>query len=85
MITEEQPEWRGTATELIQQLHLEIQPNVLTRKLNVSIERLYVEHGIRYENSRGHSGRMIALMLQSSRKQEQENCNDKKRLMQTDI
>ena len=85
LITEEQPEWRGTATELIQQLQLEIQPNVLTRKLNISIERLYVEHGIRYENSRGHSGRMIVLMLQSSRKHEMGNGNDKKRFMQTDI
>lgn len=85
LITEEQPEWRGTAAELIQQLQLEIQPNVLTRKLNISIERLYVEHGIRYENSRGYSGRMIVLMLQSSRKHGTGNGNDKKRLMQTDI
>lgn len=64
MFTEEQIEWRGTASELIQKLQLEIQPNVLTRKLNISVERLYVEHGIHYESIRGHSGRMIILKHQ---------------------
>lgn len=63
LLTEEQPEWSGTASELIELLQLEIQPNVLTRKLNISVERLYLEHGIRYESSRGHNGRMIKLIL----------------------
>lgn len=59
---EEQQEWSGTATELLQQLpKLDMQPNVLTRKLNISMERLYVDYGISYESSRGHSGRMIKL------------------------
>lgn len=63
LLTEKQPEWSGTASELIELLQLEIQPNVLTRKLNISVERLYLEHGIRYESSRGHNGRMIKLIL----------------------
>jgi len=55
--------WNGTASELIQLLQLDMQPNVLTRKLNISVERLYVDYGIRYESSRGHGGRMITLSL----------------------
>lgn len=59
---EEQQEWSGTATDLLQQLpELDMQPNVLTRKLNISMERLCVDYGIIYESSRGHSGRMIKL------------------------
>lgn len=54
--------WQGTATELLQELSgLNMQPNVLTRKLNVSVERLYLDHGIRYAASRGHNGRVIFL------------------------
>lgn len=63
LLTEEQPEWSGTASDLIELLQLEIQPNVLTRKLNISVERLYLEHEICYESSRGHNGRMIKLAL----------------------
>ena len=61
MITAEQPEWTGTATELAELLHVEIQPNVLSRKLNVSLERLLVEYGIQYKTERGHEGRRIYL------------------------
>lgn len=45
-------------------LQLEIQPNILTRKLNISMERLLMEYGIYYESSRGHNGRKITLKLQ---------------------
>lgn len=41
-----------------------MQPNVLTRKLNVSIERLFVDYGIRYESKREHRSRMIKLALE---------------------
>ena len=61
MITAEQPEWTGTATELAELLHVEIQPNVLSRKLNVSLERLLVEYGSQYKTERGHEGRRIYL------------------------
>jgi CheY-like chemotaxis protein len=35
----------------------------LTWWLNVSVDRLLSEHGIRYENSRTHAGRQVKLML----------------------
>ena len=65
LISSEQPEWSGTASELIKILQLEIQPNILTRKLNISMERLSMEYGIYYESSRGHNGRKIILKLQT--------------------
>ena len=64
VVSEEQPQWSGTASELLQLLpEMDMQPNVLTRKLNVGAERLFVDYGIRYASSRGHSGRMIKLEL----------------------
>ena len=65
VVTEEQPQWKGTASELLLLLpELDIAPNILTRKLNISVENLLLEYGIRYESSRGHDGRMITLTLQ---------------------
>lgn len=65
IVTEEQPQWKGTASELLLQLpQLEIAPNSLTRKLNISVEILLREYSIRYETSREHEGRMITLTLQ---------------------
>lgn len=55
-------EWNGTATELCSVLQLDIQPNALTRKLNVNAGRLYNEYGICYENSRSRSERTIRLV-----------------------
>ena len=37
------------------------QPNALSRKLNVSLERLILEYGIQYKTERGHDGRKIRL------------------------
>ncbi len=65
IVTEQQPQWKGTASELLLQLQqLEIAPNSLTRKLNISVEILLRKYGIRYETSREHEGRMITLTLQ---------------------
>ncbi len=61
LVTETQPEWIGTATELGQVLQVEMQPNALSRKLNVSLERLILEYGIQYKAERGHDGRKIRL------------------------
>lgn len=61
LVTAEQPEWTGTATELTELLQVEMQPNALSRKLNVSLERLLIEYGIRYKSERGHEGRRIYL------------------------
>lgn len=61
LVTETQPEWTGTATELVQVLRVEMQPNALSRKLNVSLERLILKYGIQYKAERGHDGRKIRL------------------------
>ena len=54
LVTETTPEWAGTATELVEVLQVEMQPNALSRKLNVSLERLILEYGIQYKTERGH-------------------------------
>ena len=62
IVSEEQPVWSGTASELLQILpEIEMQPNVLTRKLNIGAEKLLIEHSVRYESNRKNSGRMIKL------------------------
>lgn len=64
ILSEKNPSWRGTATELLQQLpDLDMQPNILAKKLNTSAERLLTEYGIVYQNKRGHSAKLIILTL----------------------
>lgn len=36
VITEEQPEWNGSPSELVNKLGLDMQPNVLTKRLNIN-------------------------------------------------
>ena len=64
MLTEDAPEWQGSATELINKLHLEIQPNVLAKKLNVLAGQLFQTFHVKYENSHGRSGSRIRLALE---------------------
>jgi len=57
MVTEGDPEWDGSATELMLRLRdknsaLDIQPNALTRRLNVYGDRLKAEYGVAYRNIR---------------------------------
>ena len=67
VLTPEQPEWSGTPTELLERLPgVSIQANILTRKLNVSADRLYNDYGIRYESKRTHEGRVVKLTLENS-------------------
>ena len=67
MLSPEQPEWSGTPTELLERLPgVSIQANILTRKLNVSADRLYNDYGIRYESKRTHEGREVKLTLENS-------------------
>lgn len=63
LVTEEHPVWSGTASELAGLLNLEIQPNVLTRKLNICIEKLFAGYGIKYETKRGHCSKIIHMAL----------------------
>ena len=51
--------WEGSATELVSLIKVEIQPHVITRKLNVLSGRLYAEYGIYYKSNRTHDGRKI--------------------------
>ena len=63
MITPDQPEWSGTATELLELLDTEIPVNAITKQLNVNAGRLLNEYGIHYEYSRTRDSRQIRLIL----------------------
>ena len=65
LVTEENPTWQGTATELIEKLGLDMKTNVVSLKLNVKAGRLMNDYSIRYTNKRNHSGRMIFFSLLS--------------------
>lgn len=65
-LLEKQARWSGTATELAFRLGLDMQPNALTRHLNVNASRLLNEHHILYDNRRDHNGRRILLTHQSA-------------------
>ena len=65
LATDERSTWRGTPTELVERLDMDIQPNTLSKQLNVNAGRLLHEHSIRYENNRNHAGRCITLTLVS--------------------
>lgn len=60
-INSDNPTWEGTATELIEQLSLDIKPNALSLKLNVNASNLYNMYFIQYSNNRTHKGRRIYL------------------------
>jgi RecA-family ATPase len=67
LITADAPQWSGSASDLVVLLKMpDIQPNILTRRLNIGADRLWEEHGVRYENSRSHAGRIIKLALGDS-------------------
>lgn len=53
--------WCGSPTELATLLKVDMQPNTLTKHLNVNAGRLFEEYGVQYENARNHSGRKITL------------------------
>lgn len=60
-ITDDNPKWSGTPSELVAFLGVDMKANVLTLKLNVNAARLFNEYGIRYENRRCHDGRKVLL------------------------
>ena len=63
IVTEEQPEWNGTATELAEMISGDLTPISLSMRLNVRAGRLMEEYHIRYEPTRTHAGRRIRLTL----------------------
>ncbi|NLB89952.1 MAG: hypothetical protein GX786_01855, partial [Clostridiales bacterium] len=62
-LTAEQSLWTGTATELVEKLHLDIKPNTLSMRLNINAGRLMDEYNVQYANERSHAGRCITLKL----------------------
>lgn len=62
LVTEEHPEWRGTATELAQELQGEdFAPNWIKRRLNVKHDVLLQKYGIRYKTRRSKEGKTLLL------------------------
>ena len=59
LILKENSYWEGSATELASLVKVEVQPHVITRKLNVLAGRLYAEHGIYFRSERTHEGRKL--------------------------
>lgn len=53
--------WSGTATDLIKELGVDMNPIVLSKKLNVNASKLSNDYRIIYENTRTHDGRRIYL------------------------
>ena len=61
-LTEENPAWSGTATELLAFLEeSDLAANVLTRKLNTQIDSLLTDFNIHYRTEHKHKERMIYL------------------------
>ena len=63
LVTAEQPQWSGTATELVAALGLKMKPNALSMRLNVRAGKRQCEYGIRYESHRSHAGRTLSFTL----------------------
>ena len=61
LITEDNPVWNGSATELAGLLQDEMQPNILTRRLNVKAGELLNEYQIEYSVKRTRNGSFISL------------------------
>lgn len=61
VITEDNPVWNGSATELAGLLQDAIQPNILTRRLNVKAGELLNEYQIEYSVKRTRNGSFISL------------------------
>ena len=61
LLTAEDPTWTGSATELTQRLTLDMQPNALTRKLNVTTGKLLNDYSIRYTHAHTRNGSRISL------------------------
>lgn len=61
LVTAERPEWNGTATNLAAVLGLDIQPNALTKRLNVRAGKLLLDFHIGYTNTHIRTGSRIRL------------------------
>lgn len=70
ILTKEKPSWSGTARKLLSLIkETDLQPNTLSRKLNINVDRLLNEYDICYENVRTRIGSNIKLYLVGNEKQ----------------
>ena len=54
--------WRGSATQMLQDLNIDdMKSHILTRKLNVKVDRLFQDYGVYYHNKRVNKGSDITL------------------------
>ena len=64
LVSSENKIWRGSATQMLQDLNIstdDMKPHILTRKLNVNVDRLNNEYGIYYYNHHARIGSDITL------------------------
>ena len=61
VLTDDSPVWNGSATELVALLGEDIQPNILTRRLNVKAGELLNEYQSNYSMKRTRNGSSICL------------------------
>ena len=62
IITEDSPVWSGSATELAALLQDALQPNILTRRLNIKAGELLNEYQIKYSVKSTRNGSFISLI-----------------------
>ncbi len=65
IVTAENTSWQGTSAELTNMLGIDIQPNKLTRNLNINAGKLLNDYGIEYANTRTHNGRIVTFQLKN--------------------
>lgn len=75
LLTDEKPSWRGTPTELVEVLGLDIKANALSKRLNVKTSRLNNEYHVHYENVHLRTKRQITLCLIPQR-DDSDGCDD---------
>ncbi len=61
ILTKDSPTWTGSASELVALLGEDVQPNILTRRLNVKCGDLKNDYGITYTIKRNRHGSCISL------------------------
>ena len=66
LLTEEEPAWEGNATALVGLLQEDIQPNILTRRLNVQSGVLRDRYGIQYTVQHTRNGSLLCLKKQKA-------------------
>lgn len=73
LVTEDNPTWQGSASDLVTALYSELKPNKLTMKLNVIAGRLENDYNISYTTKRTNTGRVIILAFKSD---DSDGCDD---------